>query len=105
MIKNDIPQDEIYLFNIGEAQQAYATFGCHRVNESGLHRFLVWAPNAREVSVVGDFNGWDGRVHPMRVRGGSGVWELFWPCLGAMSLLALLMLGLVYKKLVKRLDV
>ena len=51
-----INQDEIYLFNIGEAQQAYATFGCHRVGETGMHRFLVWAPNARAVSVVGDFN-------------------------------------------------
>jgi 1,4-alpha-glucan branching enzyme len=41
--------------------------------------FAVWAPNARRVSVVGDFNNWDGRQHPMRVRGGSGVWELFIP--------------------------
>ncbi|WP_088278939.1 1,4-alpha-glucan branching protein GlgB [Ideonella sp. A 288] len=42
-------------------------------------RFAVWAPNARRVSVVGGFNGWDGRRHPMRSRGGSGVWELFVP--------------------------
>ena len=42
-------------------------------------RFAVWAPHARRVSVVGDFNGWDGRRHPMRHRGGSGVWELFVP--------------------------
>ena len=41
--------------------------------------FAVWAPNAERVSVVGDFNQWDGRRHPMRVRGGSGVWELFLP--------------------------
>ena len=41
--------------------------------------FAVWAPNAERVSVVGDFNHWDGRCHPMRVRGGSGVWELFVP--------------------------
>jgi len=53
-----INTDEIYLFNIGEAQQAYATFGCHLVGELGMHRFLVWAPNARHVSVVGGFNGW-----------------------------------------------
>jgi 1,4-alpha-glucan branching enzyme len=44
--------------------------------------FAVWAPNAERVSVVGDFNGWDGRAHPMRVRGGSGVWELFVPDIG-----------------------
>ncbi len=42
-------------------------------------QFAVWAPNALRVSVVGDFNRWDGRVHPMRSRGGSGVWELFVP--------------------------
>ena len=47
----------------------------------GVHgvRFAVWAPNAERVSVVGDFNRWDGRVHPMGVHGSSGVWELFIP--------------------------
>ena len=44
--------------------------------------FAVWAPNALRVSVVGDFNGWDGRRHPMRERGSSGIWELFIPGLG-----------------------
>ncbi|MBI5258429.1 MAG: 1,4-alpha-glucan branching protein GlgB [Burkholderiales bacterium] len=42
-------------------------------------RFALWAPNARRISVVGDFNAWDGRRHPMRSRGGSGIWELFVP--------------------------
>ena len=46
-------------------------------------RFAVWAPNAERVSVVGPFNHWDGRYHPMSVRGSSGVWELFLPELGA----------------------
>ena len=41
--------------------------------------FAVWAPGARAVRVVGDFNGWDGRLHPMRVLGSSGVWEIFLP--------------------------
>ena len=41
--------------------------------------FHSWAPNAERVSVVGDFNRWDGRVHPMRIHGTSGVWELFIP--------------------------
>ena len=41
--------------------------------------FAVWAPNARSVSVVGDFNSWDGRLHPMRSLGSSGIWELFVP--------------------------
>ena len=44
--------------------------------------FLVWAPNAQRVSVVGGFNGWDGRRHPMRKRVECGVWELFLPGLG-----------------------
>ena len=46
-------------------------------------RFAVWAPNARRVSVVGDFNSWDGRRHPMRLRHQAGVWELFVPRIGA----------------------
>jgi 1,4-alpha-glucan branching enzyme len=46
-------------------------------------RFAVWAPNAQRVSVVGDFNGWDGRRHPMRLRQQAGVWELFIPRIGA----------------------
>ena len=45
--------------------------------------FAVWAPSARAVSVVGDFNYWDGRIHPMRSLGASGVWELFLPGVGA----------------------
>ena len=80
-LKNDqqyINQDEIYLFNIGEAQQAYATFGCHRVGETGMHRFLLWAPNARAVSVVGDFNAWDASKNTME-RLDTGVFAAFVP--------------------------
>src|SRR5207245_4324792 len=44
----------------------------------GVH-FAVLAPSARRVSIVGDFNRWDGRVHPMRARGSSGIWEIFLP--------------------------
>ena len=51
----------------------------------GTH-FAVWAPNARRVSVVGDFNHWDGRSHAMQRRGGSGVWEMFVPDVGAGAL-------------------
>jgi 1,4-alpha-glucan branching enzyme len=70
--------DEIYLFNIGEAQQAYATFGCHLVDELCMHRFLVWAPNARDVSVVGDFNSWDASKNRME-RLDTGVFAAFIP--------------------------
>jgi len=73
-----INADDIYLFNIGEAQQAYATFGCHPVDELGMHRFLVWAPNARHVSVVGDFNGWDASKNRME-RLDTGVFAAFVP--------------------------
>jgi len=71
-----IDTDEIYLFNIGEAQQAYATFGCHYISELSAHRFVVWAPNARSVSVVGDFNGWDPLKNQMERRN-SGVYVTF----------------------------
>jgi 1,4-alpha-glucan branching enzyme len=56
-------------------------------------RFAVWAPNARRVSVVGDFNTWDGRRHPMRLRREAGVWELFVPRIGAGTLYKYELLG------------
>lgn len=49
--------------------------------DSGVS-FAVWAPNARGVRVIGDFNGWDGRGHAMRSLGSSGVWEIFVPDVG-----------------------
>ena len=55
---------------------------CARSTAPRARRFAVWAPSARSVSVVGDWNGWDGRVHPMRSLGSSGVWELFVPGVG-----------------------
>ncbi len=73
-----IDKDEIYLFNTGEAQQAYATFGCHFIEELRLHRFVVWAPNAQSVSVVGDFNGWDASKNRME-RLPTGVFVAFVP--------------------------
>jgi len=68
-------------FAHGQHYRAYQVLGahcCHHQDVGGV-RFAVWAPNAERVSVVGDFNQWDGRCHPMRNRGGSGVWELFVP--------------------------
>ncbi len=66
MMGKDILDTDLYLFNTGEAQRAYLLFGCHYVEELSMHRFAVWAPNARAVSVTGDFNGWDTAKTPMR---------------------------------------
>jgi 1,4-alpha-glucan branching enzyme len=75
------PQDDLYLFNAGRLRQAWRRFGAVPETRDGVAGicFRVWAPNAERVSVVGDFNGWDGRVHPMASLGASGVWELFLP--------------------------
>ncbi|MFQ5659250.1 MAG: 1,4-alpha-glucan branching protein GlgB [Gammaproteobacteria bacterium] len=72
---------DLHLFNEGKHQQAYRFLGarCTSVESIEGVLFAVWAPNAERVSVIGDFNHWDGRCHPMRVRGSSGVWELFVP--------------------------
>jgi 1,4-alpha-glucan branching enzyme len=81
-------EHDLYLFNAGSNVQAYRLLGATRAVQQGIDgfRFRVWAPNAERVSVVGDFNGWDGRVHPMASLGASGVWELFLPGLAAGSL-------------------
>ena len=72
---------DLHLFNEGTHHRLFEKFGAHVItigNATGVH-FAVWAPNAERVSVVGDFNGWDGRVHVMRQLGASGVWEIFIP--------------------------
>jgi len=68
-------------FGAGHHWRAYGFLGAHPRTVDGVRgvRFAVWAPNGERVNVVGDFNAWDGRIHPMRVRGDSGVWELFIP--------------------------
>ena len=80
-----ISEFDLHLFGEGRHWHVYRILGSHEVEVDGVRgvRFAVWAPNAERVSVVGDFNRWDGRVYPMRVRGGSGVWELFIPGLEA----------------------
>jgi 1,4-alpha-glucan branching enzyme len=72
---------DLHLFSEGQHWQLYEKFGAHlrKVGDTAGVYFAVWAPNAQRVSVVGDFNGWDGRVNPMRKLLGSGVWELFLP--------------------------
>ena len=68
-------QKDVYLFNIGEAQQAYATFGCHYLADIDAHQFVVWAPNAQFVSIVGDFNNWDPAAAPMQ-KDETGVFSI-----------------------------
>ncbi len=72
---------DMYLFAEGSNHKIYEKLGSHKITLNGVQgfAFAVWAPNARRVSVVGDFNRWDGRRHQMRCRGGSGIWELFVP--------------------------
>ena len=83
-----IPDFDIHLFGEGRHWHVYRVLGAHCVSIDQYPGvlFAVWAPNAERVSVVGDFNGWDGRRHPMRVRGASGIWELFIPGLEAGTL-------------------
>ena len=85
---------DLQLFNEGNHFRTYEKLGADVIEHGGAKgvAFVVWAPNAERVSVMGDFNGWDGRRHPMRVRGSSGIWELFIPDLGE---------GTVYKYEVK----
>jgi 1,4-alpha-glucan branching enzyme len=75
---------DLYLFGQGEHLEAYKVFGAHPREVDGIQgtAFAVWAPNAQRVSIVGDFNSWDGRRHLMRRLGGSGVWEIFIPEVG-----------------------
>ena len=72
---------DLHLFAEGKHWEIYEKFGAHlrTIGDAAGVYFAVWAPNAQRVSVVGDFNGWDGRVNPMRKLIGSGVWELFLP--------------------------
>ncbi|HYT61449.1 MAG TPA: 1,4-alpha-glucan branching protein GlgB [Haliangiales bacterium] len=74
-------ETDLYLFGQGNERRIYDKLGAQLRVIDGVPgaSFAVWAPNARRVSVVGDFNGWDGRIHPMRHLGPSGVWEIFIP--------------------------
>src|SRR5580765_2870016 len=64
-----------YLFREGTHARLYEKLGAHLLREGGT-RFAVWAPNAQSVSVVGDFNGWDPRAHPLKQSGdSSGIWQ------------------------------
>ena len=74
-------ETDLYLFAQGNERRIYEKLGAHLRVIDGVEgtSFAVWAPNAQRVSVVGDFNGWDGRVHVTRLLGSSGIWEIFVP--------------------------
>jgi 1,4-alpha-glucan branching enzyme len=78
------PMDDYYIAE-GSHLRLFDKLGAHVMRHEGADgvHFAVWAPNARRVSVVGDFNRWDGRVNVMRLRAGAGVWETFVPGIGA----------------------
>ena len=72
---------DVWLLGEGSHQRPFECLGAHLTQKLGVDgvSFAVWAPNARRVSVVGSFNQWDGRRHPMRLRRECGVWEIFIP--------------------------
>jgi 1,4-alpha-glucan branching enzyme len=72
---------DLHLLGEGTHHRAFEKLGAHRIvvgSTTGVF-FAVWAPNAKRVSVIGDFNGWDGRIHAMRLLAPSGIWEIFIP--------------------------
>src|SRR5678815_2565592 len=76
-----IRDSDLHLIGEGTHYRLYERLGAHPIRHEGVDgvRFVVWAPNAQRVSVVGDWNGWDGRRQPMRLHPGNGLWELFVP--------------------------
>jgi len=86
---------DVHLLAEGRHRNIGDCLGAQPMEVSGVHgvRFAVWAPNARRVSVIGDFNNWDGRRHPMRLRMECGVWEIFIPRLSPGELYKFEILG------------
>ncbi len=72
---------DLYLIGQGSHRDIFKKLGAHPVRLSGIDgtSFAVWAPNASRVSVIGEFNDWDGRCHVMRLHPGNGIWEIFIP--------------------------
>ncbi|HEU4653327.1 MAG TPA: 1,4-alpha-glucan branching protein GlgB [Steroidobacteraceae bacterium] len=85
---HEITALDLHLFGEGNHHHIYQKLGAHPVTKDGTQgtQFAVWAPNARRVSVVGDFNQWDGRTHVMQRVDGSGIWSAFIPGIGTGTL-------------------
>src|SRR5918996_4650697 len=86
---------DLHLLAEGTHERLYDVLGAHPRTHEGVAgvSFAVWAPNARSVRIVGDFDRWDGRLMPMRSMGASGVWELFVPHIGSGELYKFEILG------------
>ena len=97
---------DLHLIAEGSHTRLYEKLGAHLIKHEGVAgvEFAVWAPNAKRVSVVGDFNRWDSRRHALRPRGGSGIWELFVPGLAAGELYKYAVHSNRKKKLVEKAD-
>jgi 1,4-alpha-glucan branching enzyme len=90
-VSNDmtlLSDNDLHLFNEGTHYRLYEKLGAHPITSEGTEGtyFAVWAPNARQVSVIGDFNGWDKTSHLLRPRGQSGIWEGFIPGISSSTL-------------------
>ena len=79
-----LTDNDLYLFNEGSHFRLYDKLGARVVTHAGTSGtyFAVWAPNGEQVSVIGDFNGWDKRRHRLSPKGQSGIWEGFFPGVG-----------------------
>jgi 1,4-alpha-glucan branching enzyme len=79
-----LTDNDLYLFNEGSHFRLYDKLGAHVIDHNGLGGtyFAVWAPNATQVFVMGDFNGWNKSSHPLQPKGNSGIWERFFPGIG-----------------------
>ena len=83
-----LTENDLYLFNEGSHFRLYDKLGAHVVNHQGISgtQVAVWAPNAAQVFVMGDFNGWDKHSNALRPNGQSGIWEGFFPGIGSGTL-------------------
>src|SRR5262245_5859509 len=79
---------DLHLLAEGKHYRSYERLGAHVVERDSVAgtAFAVWAPGAESVAVIGNFNGWDPRAHPLRARGHSGIWETFVPSVGSGAL-------------------
>src|SRR5215208_109232 len=97
---------DAHLWSEGSHYRAYEKLGAHLAEENGTPgtRFAVWAPNARQVSVLGDFNGWEGGVNRLRPVGSTGIWEGFVPGVGPGALYKYAILSRVSNYWVEKAD-